>query len=250
MWIPDCLPATYPQCQSVRTERFGIPVGQNGRCAAIPIRGVVIHCINVPVGAYVADTCTLPRNFRTRGRRTHDSFHWIVGQNNSLTCMVSEQDVAWGWGQLDAGECLPDPNWPPLQGLTPSQYDCALIHVAVELPPETGAYHKCCGTCEEPTPFAFNETLIRLLAAIARRYNFQLTTNFFQLDTNLRPQCAEACECIDIQTLLCGANRYCERPTVFSQEDYPEMPAGETLLWVIGITNTGRVVRVPLSSLP
>lgn len=250
MWIPDCLPPTYPACQSVHTERFGIPVGQNGRCAAVPIRGVVLHCITVPTSSYIADTCTLPRNYRTRGRRHHDSLHWIVGQNNSVTCMVSEEDVAWGWGDFADGSCLPTATWPPLASLTPDQYDCALIHVGIELPPESGAYHKCCGTCEEPTPYAFNETLIRLLAAISQKYNFPLNTNYFQLDTNLRPACAENCECIDIQTLLCGANRYCERPTVFTQEDFPNPPAGETLVYVLGITNTGRVVKVPLSSLP
>jgi hypothetical protein len=42
---------------------------------------------------------------------------------------------------------------------------------------------------------------------------------------------------------------YCERPTLFTQEDYPEMPSDETLEWVLGITNTGRVVRVRRSVL-
>lgn len=249
MWVPNCLPATYPQCNSAKSELFGIPVGTTGRCPGIPIRGVVLHCIKVPPAVYYADRCTLPRNIRTRGRRHHDSMHWLVGRDGSLTCMVSEQDVAWGFGDLDSPtDCLPLASWPPLVGLTPNQYDCALIHIGLELPPDSGAYEKCCGTCEEPTPYDFNKTLVRLLAAIARQYSFALTTQFFQLDTNLR-NCSEECDCIDISVLLCGANQYCERPTVFSQEDYPEVPPGETLQWVIGITNTGRVVRVPASSL-
>jgi hypothetical protein len=160
--------------------------------------------------------------------------------------MVSEQDVAWGYGDL-VDECPPLASWPPLTGLTPDQYDCALIHIGLELPPDSAAYGDCCGTCEEPTPYDFNSVVVRLLAAIANAYSLPLTVAAFQLDTNLR-NCSEECDCIDINTLLCGANNYCERPTVFSQEDYPEIPAGETLQWVLGITNTGRVVRVPPSA--
>lgn len=251
MWIPNCLPATYPQCNSAKTDMFGIPVGQTGRCPGIPIRGVVLHCIKVPAAAYFSSRCTLPRDFRRRGRRHHDSMHWLVGRTGSLTCMVSEQDVAWGFGDLTGSspdECLPLPTWTPLVGLTPNQYDCALIHIGLELPPDSAEYGPCCGTCEKPTPFDFNSVLVRLLAAISRNYSLPLTRQYFELDTNLR-NCSEECDCIDMNVLLCGANRYCERPTVFSQEDYPEMPTGETLQWVIGITNTGRVVRVPASSL-
>jgi hypothetical protein len=120
--------------------------------------------------------------------------------------------------------------------------------VGVELPP-TNAFYGCPeATCDTPSPYRFNQTLIRLLAAIAAKYYFVNNTDYFQLDTNLRT-CSEECECIDIGKLLCAVGNYCERPILFTQEDYPEMPNDETLEWVLGITNTGRIVRVRRSSL-
>ncbi len=248
MWLPNCLTPTYPQCTWVNTELFGIPQGHRGRCD-FGIRGVVIHCLHEPMETYTQGRCKLPRNYRQRGREHHDSMHWLIDADGNLICMVSEEDVAWGWGELDSpNDCLPNPNWPPLVGLHPNEYDCALIHVGIELPP-TNAFYGCPDvSCDNPTPYRFNQTLVRLLAAIAVKYHFTNDTNYFQLDTNLR-NCSEECECVDVCKLMCAVGNYCERPTLFTQEDYPEMPPGEQLEWVLGITNTGRIVRVRRNSL-
>lgn len=244
MWLPNCLPPTYPNCSYSETELFGIPPGTRGRCAGVPLQGLVIHCIETPASAYLANHCSLPRHFRQIGRLHHDSFHWIIDREGNLIQMVCEEDVAWGWGHPTATNCMPDISWYPLQNVPIDLLDCAVIHVAVEVPSRTGQWGGCECSCEKPTPYnKINPTLTRLLAAISQKYNWPLNTNHFQLDSNLS-LCSEECECLQIENILCAAKNYCERPPVFSQEDYPEAPVTECVEWVLVITNTGRVARV------
>lgn len=251
-WLPDCLPATYPPYDCVHSERFGIPQGAYGRCAGGQINGVVIHCIEQAASSYVAEACALPRYWRQRGRRHHDSLHWLVTQNGDLISIVPEEDVAWGFGDVAPDNCLPPASttWPPLAGVAQADFDCVLLHVGVELPMSTATYGDC-GECDcnRPTPYpGVNRILPRLLAAIARRYNWPLDRTRFELHTNLAT-CAEECLCLDVDKLLCAARNYCERPRVFTAEEYPLLPIGETLEYVIGISNTGRIVRVPRSAI-
>lgn len=243
MWLPNCLPPTYPACSYTATEMFGIPPRTHGRCSGVPLRGVVIHCIETPVATYLNSHCTLPRHFRQIGRQHHDSLHWLINRDGHLIQMVCEEDVAWGWGDPDNG-CLPNVTWPPIQGVPTDLLDCAVIHIGIEVPTKTAYWGGCDCDCERPTPYPnLNPTLTRLLAAIAQKYNWPLTTDYFQLDSNLNT-CSEECECIRIENILCAAKNYCERPTLFTQEDYPEAPLTECVQWVLVITDTGRVARV------
>lgn len=245
MWLPDCLPATYPTHTCRYSPLYGIPLGTRGRCANIPVRGIVVHCIGEEADSYLAERCALPRNHRTRGRNHHDSLHWLITREGHVICMVDEEDIAWGFG--DTEPCPREP-WAALNNLTPAQYDCAVVHIGIETSPRTGLYWQHC-SCAEPTPYkAINEVLPRLIAAIARRHNFPINRDTVITHTELHP-CVSECEEIQSEHLICAARNYCERPLLFTEEDYPTIPQGEQLVWVLGITNTGRLVKIRRSDL-
>jgi hypothetical protein len=247
MWVPDCLPPTYPLFTCQHSPLFGLPFGVRGRCAGINIEGVVIHCI--AERNYVAERCSVPRHLNQRGRRHHDSMHWFITSTGALIQMVDEEDVAWGFGEPSNNPCLSASTWPPLSGLTPAQYDCALIHVGIETTMHTGAYYDCACDCSRPTPNDLvSQTLTRLIAAIARKYNWPISSDRFIVHDELFT-CADECECVQTANLICASRNYCERPAQFSEEDYQTLPAGETVEYVLGITNTGRIVKIPRGAL-
>ncbi|MDW8293248.1 MAG: N-acetylmuramoyl-L-alanine amidase [Anaerolineae bacterium] len=248
MWLPNCLPATYPAHTCTYSARYGVPPFRRGRCQGVPLAGAVIHCIDEPAQTFLQSRLTVPRHFNGV-RRHHDSLHWLIDAEGNLIQMVHEQDVAWGWGDPTAGNCVPSVPWQPLSGVSPSDYDCAVIHIGVEVPQRTGLWGGCGCDCRNPTPYAaVNPTLVRLIAAIAQRYGWAIDADHFALDDDLSP-CGDECECFEIGNILCAARAYCERPILFSQEDYPEVPASEQVEWILVITDTGRLARVRRSVL-
>ncbi len=241
----DCLSPTYPPFECIDTERFGLPYGVHGRNGQRP-RAILVHCIQDDPHEFARANCEILRGRDGRIRRHGASYHWLVGIEGDLVAQVDEEDIASGLGDLN--EC--PLNWTYVNALIPpaSHPDEVLIHIAIQVPPTTGAYHCNCD-CSIPTGFqAQSAVLVRLIAAIADRWNITINADTLRYDSEVR-DCSEDCECMESRDLVCAVLAYCERPGDQAEASATFNPLTDTLAFVEGITTTGRRVRIRLSDL-